>query len=258
VVLVASEDVSWRNAFYAKYKNIKDVLLQNALVVHRPNQDQQIEIQSLNADVVERVNQLENMDEVLHRLYRNRDEVKKGLWFLDSDARQRVEIIQMEINDHKRNMDHTLDEIDFRLLQIKPLYGVFSKMFFVEMLGFLPWAAQVFLSVVQFILLFDLATFIVAGPVAFFVLFFIFSLGFQFFSFLFSMILFGVTFYWLFYLPFIIIQYNPSLFEFLAIYIPFLGLFFVVSSYFFGVFGERSKWRTRRVTTTVRRGIKVE
>jgi len=189
-------------------------------------------------------NQLLLEDELIHNLQLKKQDLKQSLtWFFDRYNRFQVDLVQTEINEQNRVVQRIQDQIHLNWLQIKPLYGVFYPMFFVEMFSFIPWSFEIFISIIRFVLLFDLVTFLVLGPVALSFFFIWFSLGLRFFFTLASMILFGVAFFWIFYLPFIIIQYDPSVAEFLIVYIPFVLLYFLTSSFFFGAFGRRSRWR---------------
>ena len=61
-------------------------------------------------------------------LRRERDAQKTSLfWFFDPDARHRVEKAQMKVNDELRLIENIAEDIEFHWKQLKPLYGLYSK-----------------------------------------------------------------------------------------------------------------------------------
>jgi len=158
----------------------------------------------------------------LRPLERSRDELRHGLfWLFDPEVRHQVDEAQLTVNDHLRVVDHLVEEIELHWKQLKPLYGVWSKMFLVEMLSFIPRTMLAITSTLMASLSFGLMSFIIFGPLSYFFILFWWAFGLS----LLPFALFAITLYWVLYIPFIMIQYGPSLLEFLVLYVPIVGLY---------------------------------
>eukprot|EP01101_Sappina_pedata_P011898 TRINITY_DN8075_c0_g1_i1.p1 TRINITY_DN8075_c0_g1~~TRINITY_DN8075_c0_g1_i1.p1 ORF type:complete len:261 (-),score=71.59 TRINITY_DN8075_c0_g1_i1:80-862(-) len=220
----------------SKYKPALD-LLEHAFHIHEFSPENIFQIENTKSQIRNLSIHLVGQERTLHQLNLQLSQAKKNwYWFFDLDSRKNVDIIQIKINDHIRHMEGTIDEINFQWKQLKPLYGVYSKMFMGEMFGFIPLSVDIVKSLVQLLIIFDVLTLVLFGPVAVVFLLFFLSLGLNFIFSILSMIVFGAAAYWVFYLPFVVIQYDPTFFEFLSVYIPFLGVFFCICAAVFGLF----------------------
>lgn len=101
-------------------------------------------------------------------------------------------------------------------------------MFLVEVLAFVPRTLMVLSSMLLASLSFGLISFLIFGPLSYFFLLFWWTFGLA----LMPFAIFGITLYWVLYIPFIMIQYGPSLAEFLVIYIPIVLLYVLGVKYF--------------------------
>jgi len=140
------------------------------------------------------------------------------LWFFDEKVRLKVEEAQLKVNDHERIIENILDDILFQWKKLKPLYGIYSKMFLIEALGFIPETWKLGMNVFATVLELGLLSVLVFGSMAGFMVSLFLTLGLAFFSTIFAFSTLLVNVYWVFKLPFIMIQYSPTLNEFLGIY----------------------------------------
>jgi len=140
-------------------------------------------------------------------------------WFLDPHIRSQVDEVSLQINNQRRAVEALFDDISLHWRQLKPLYGVRSRVFLAELAVFLlsPIITLIELSATAFSfgLLFFL---LLLGPVAWFFGMFALSLGIA----LLPVLGGALLVLWTLELPWMVIQYNPSLLEFFAVYAPFL------------------------------------
>ncbi len=140
----------------------------------------------------------------LAELTAQRDSLKEGwTWFLDSEIRNNVDQAQLrvmcfpslldlqrigwsnhsssvviQVNDQRRIVENVFEDISVHWKQLKPLYGVFSKMFFTEVLIFLLNPILTFLDFfMSFLSLGFLFFLIIMGPAAVFLVTFAFLFG---------------------------------------------------------------------------------
>jgi len=140
-------------------------------------------------------------------------------WFLDPQIRAAVDAINIQINAQRRVVETIFDEITFLWRQLKPYYGIYSKMFLAELAIFLATPFISFIEFFAYIFSFGLLLFLlVLGPPAFFLGVFALSMGAALLPFLAGALLIS----WLVEFPSLILQYNPSFLEFMVAYAPFV------------------------------------
>jgi len=154
-------------------------------------------------------------------------------WIFDAELRIQVESTQIKINQHIRIIEGIIDELNFHWTKIKPYYGLYSKSFFIEAFQFIPYLVGIFIYFAEVAIVFDVLSLIFFGPLAMFSVMLWIVIGSTFILSIFSYIAFFGGIYWLFHLPFIMIQYNPSVIEFLSIYVPVVISFLTFTSIFF-------------------------
>eukprot|EP01103_Thecamoeba_quadrilineata_P019644 TRINITY_DN8047_c0_g1_i1.p1 TRINITY_DN8047_c0_g1~~TRINITY_DN8047_c0_g1_i1.p1 ORF type:complete len:268 (+),score=16.35 TRINITY_DN8047_c0_g1_i1:2-805(+) len=224
-----SSDLPYESGLLTKYKHT----LQNILheVFHKDEPTELQNREDIKAIMVELTGKLRSEVEILTDLHAEKRAVQstKLLWLLDSELRLQVEAIQLKINDHVRDIEGTIDKLNFLWMEIKPSYGLFSKMFLAEAFQFVPWLSGLVLYVVEATLVFDVVTLIIFGPVAAFSVFMWAFIGSNFLGSLIKVVIFLGLMYWIFHLPNIMIQYDPTLFEFLIVYTPIVATFLGVS-----------------------------
>lgn len=205
-------------------------LLQHLHPEHFPQEQlKQDKIKKVRGEIMQLSDHLWKEEQQLRPLEEARDNLKRGLlWLFEPDVRYSVDEAQLTVNDHLRVIDHLVEEIDLRWKELKPLYGIWSKMFLVEMLSFVPRTILALSSMLLASLSFGLISFLMFGPLSYFFVLFWWTFGFA----LLPFVIFGLTLYWVLYIPFIMIQYGPSLTEFLVIYIPILLLYALGVKYF--------------------------
>ncbi|KAL6076426.1 hypothetical protein QOT17_002966 [Balamuthia mandrillaris] len=180
--------------------------------------------------------EIKNLSQVLHEqqgqlweIQAQQDAIKAQsfFWFNDPELRHQVDLLQLQVNDQLRLVENTFDDIAVHWRQLKPLYGVFSKMFLFEFIHFM---LDPFFLIFNFIFstfgLGFILTFILWGPIAITLFYLLFQFGVQ----VLPYVLFvGLQVYWAFNLPFLLLQYGPSWTQFLAVYVPFLAVVYLVS-----------------------------
>jgi len=227
-----------------KFSRSPITFLQDTLHLHlrKLDPENQKQIEAIKGDIQRLLQQLDIEERNIEVLRQKKIAMKHGswTWFFEPETRRKIDAVQLEINDQLRRIENVIDDINFQMKMIKPLYGVFSQMFLLESLGFIPFFMELVVALVRLFLLFDLLSLIIFGPMALLVMFFWLSLGVHFFLSLLSVLFWGVSLYWIMFLPFVIIQYEPTIAEFLVVYVPFVSVFFLLSAYVFGVFSKRS------------------
>jgi len=198
--------------------------------LHHLPEENKFKIEKLKTEIYSmRLKMLEE-EATLVNLINNKNQFKNTWnWFFNSTSRASVDQIQLQINDQIRVIDNIIDDIQVHWRQIKPLYGLYSKLFLKDMFGFIPLLVGTFSEFLSTILIMDLLSVIMFGPIALFFISFWFTLGIKSLLYLCSALALMISFYWTFQLPAIIIQYNPSIWEFLAIYIPVIGISFMIT-----------------------------
>jgi hypothetical protein len=146
------------------------------------------------------------------------------LWFFNTQSRLRVEKAELDVRDQRRAVENLYDDIQFIWKEIKPHYGVFSKMFLDEVLSIIPMIGLAILQTFEAIMAVGVISILVGGP-AFLLLAVSFMRIFGTTGpiFIFGP-MFGMILYWMITLPGMIIQYDPQLWEFFAVYFPLLGV----------------------------------
>jgi len=151
------------------------------------------------------------------------------LWFFDEHLRAEVDEAQLLVNDQQRTMETLLDEILIEWKHLKPLYGIYSKMFLTEALGFIPEIWTVGLNIFTTVLELGLISLLLFGSLTGFMLSLFATIGFTFIPSIIGFSTLLVNIYWIFKLPFIMIQYSPTLSEFLGVYFAFVGVLLSVT-----------------------------
>jgi len=176
----------------------------------------------------------------LYTLEQQRDSIKGDFhWFFNSDLRQKAREIQSEVNAHRRIVEKVYDDIDEIWLKVKPLYGVYSRLFLREITGIVPWLLDTIVNFVTSFTIVSIIELLIFGPLAVFILTFWAAFGVT----LIPIVLYTITLFWIIRLPFIIIQYDPTLFQFMSIYFPVVGLFLYLTSHYTGIWGPESSRR---------------
>jgi len=232
---------------YSKYKAAVH-LLESAVEIHHFTPEKKKQAEQIQAEIRELIEQLVFEEQVLEKVKEKLAAAKNHwFWFFDRRLREEVDRIQLEINDQVRIMDNIVDDIKVHWRRLKPLYGVFSKMFLIDLFDFIPLAGQLSLSLLRAFLIFDVVALIIFGPIAFFFVYLWISLGLRFLLLILSMVLLASALYHVFHLPFVIIEYDPSALEFAAVYVPFVAFFFFFAVFFFGLVRAQYNKQARRI-----------
>jgi len=150
-------------------------------------------------------------------------------WFFNEENRLRVDEAQLQVNDQERIVENILDDVLFEWKKLKPLYGIYSQMFLLEALGFIPEIWKLGINLFATVLELGLISLLLFGSMTGFFLSIFATLG---ISFLPTIVAFStalVNIYWVFKLPFIMIQYSPPLHEFLLVYCTFVGVLLTIT-----------------------------
>jgi hypothetical protein len=145
-------------------------------------------------------------------------------WFFNDATRMKVDEAQLKVNDQQRVIENLVDDIMVEWKRLKPLYGLYSKMFLSEALGFVPQIWRVGVDVFATFLELGLISLLLFGSITGFMLSLFATIGFSFFPAIIAFATFMVNTYWVFKLPFIMIQYSPTISEFLSVYFSFVGI----------------------------------
>jgi len=183
------------------------------------------QIQAIKSRIKSLVDQLVKEEMKLNRLKAEVRAVKTDFfWFFNETARQIVDELQLKVNDQQRIVENIVDDIMVEWKRLKPLYGIYSKMFFAEALGFIPQIWAVATDVIATMLELGLLSLLLFGSVTGFMLSMFASVGISFFPAIIALATFMVSTYWIIRLPFIMIQYAPTFTEFMTVYCTFVGL----------------------------------
>jgi len=187
-------------------------------------------IQELKEVIKELANNLMKEEITLQKMKPKISALKKDFfWFFNETTRLRVDELQLEVNDQVRVIENILDDIIFKWNRLKPLYGIYSKMFLTEALGFIPYIWKVGMDVFATLLELGLISWLLFGSLTGFLLSLFATLGFSFFPSVIGFSTLLVNIYWVFKLPFIMIQYSPTLTDFLTVYFAFVGVLMTIT-----------------------------
>jgi len=151
-------------------------------------------------------------------------------WFFDPELRKKVDEEQLEINEQERVVQRLLDEIELEWKALKPLYGLFSKMFMAEALGFITYFVDFCVGLLATLLEMGFISLLIFGPVTGLAVAAWTWMGLRVLPFIATLFLFFIDIYWIFKLPFIMIQYNPTVPEFLAVYLTIIGIMILITN----------------------------
>lgn len=136
-------------------------------------------------------------------------------WFLDPDQQLEVQKMQVEINQQEREIASLHDQMELLWRQLKPLFGVRSRLFgadaFLSMTSVIRFLVNVMVPVP---LTFSFVILLIFGPLALAVLSMIFAMGWVILP---AAAMLLVTF-WAVHMPMVISQYAPSTNEFVFLY----------------------------------------
>eukprot|EP01118_Nematostelium_gracile_P001103 TRINITY_DN1112_c0_g1_i1.p1 TRINITY_DN1112_c0_g1~~TRINITY_DN1112_c0_g1_i1.p1 ORF type:complete len:271 (+),score=58.52 TRINITY_DN1112_c0_g1_i1:28-840(+) len=187
-------------------------------------------------DLIERMNhkvrvltiQLHKEEKQLLKLRNNVSGLKTDFfWFFDKDTRHQVDKAQLEVNDQERVIENLVDEIVFEWKSLKPVYGIYSKMFLTEAFGFVREIYNLGMNIFTSIVELGLISILLFGSITSIFLSIVGALGFNIFPTIIAFSTLLVNIYWIFKLPFIIIQYSPSFSEFIGAYCGFVGILLI-------------------------------
>jgi len=191
------------------------------------NLTQQTLVIEIKKQIVHLSRALHTEEEKLMASVAKRDSKKQGFfWMFDTEKRLAVEGVQLEVNDQTRIVENLHDDINFHWRQLKPLYGVFSEMFMLEMLSIVPFLVSRGAEMLTSTLELGLISLLIFGPVSIFSFSFFMAVGFAFLPFF----IFVLSLYWVFTLPFTIIEYSPTIAEFAGVYFAILAAFWIIFS----------------------------
>eukprot|EP00163_Fabomonas_tropica_P025960 TRINITY_DN459_c0_g1_i2.p1 TRINITY_DN459_c0_g1~~TRINITY_DN459_c0_g1_i2.p1 ORF type:complete len:281 (-),score=65.18 TRINITY_DN459_c0_g1_i2:108-950(-) len=191
-------------------------------------------IKEYRAKIHDDVDLLVREEGKLFALRAEKDAVRRRgglLWYFDTKTRNQVEEIQLKINAVTRTIHGIRDDIQHAYKKVKPAFGVLSKVFLYDVLSFFPFLSGTILELVESLISFGLLAFIFGGPLMFWLIHIVIS-AFGSWTFLFIIPGFFTSLYWVFHIPFIIMEYDPTLAEFALVYVPVTLIFGKILSYF--------------------------
>lgn len=220
------------------------------------NKTQAAAVAAIKKSIHDHIVNLYKEEERLVHLMRERDTLKKGWWFFHADQRHIVEEAQVKVNNQRREIEKQLEHIELEWRHLKPFYGLYSKLFLSELtVRLVRWISTVIDSFFALFALELMMLLIVSGPLALFFSMLWFASGWSLFTTMLKLSLIVLTIYWIFTLPSIMIQYQPTITEFGLVYTVVIGVLSLFTAWIWGVFpsvrrGSRShqqqQTRTKR------------
>jgi len=221
----ADETLDWQHPFHYTTPHTDLLLGVEHEHPHPFDQITQQKIKHIKERIKELVALLAREEAMLIHLKEDVAALKTNfLWFFNSTTRQMVDQAQLLVNDQQRVVDNVIDDLSIQWKRLKPLYGIYSKLFLTEALSFIPQIWSVTLDVFTTLLELGLVSLLLFGSFTGFALSLFSSLGFSFLPAIICFATLAVNTYWLCKLPFIMIEYDPSFTDFLAVYFSFAGL----------------------------------
>jgi len=214
------------------------------------NKTQAAAIASIKTSIHNHLVSLYKEEERLIHLMRERDGLKKGWWFFHADQRHVVEEAQIKVNNQRREIEKQLDHIELEWRHLKPYYGIYSKLFVSELtVRLIRWISTVIDSFFALFALELMMLLIVSGPLALFFSMLWFASGWSLLITMLKLSLIVLTVYWIFSLPSIMIQYQPTITEFGLVYSAVIGTLSLFTAWIWGVFpsARRSYSHQQRV-----------
>jgi len=176
---------------------------------------------------------------VLNQLVGEREAKKKAkfLWFFDNDIQLSVDEVQLKINDQERVISNQMDDIRVHWKQLKALYGIRSRMFFSELVASILDSFAESLGYWIPPLSFSFVSLLLLGPVALLAIVSWMALG----ALLLPYVIAIVATMWAIRLPFLIIQYDPTLVDFVMVYSASVTVMITLVCLLFSLFGGTSQ-----------------
>ena len=174
------------------------------------------EIASLNA-------KLRVEAEKLNSLTAERAQLKRSLgllWIFKANERLQVMAANLAVQDQARVVENVRENINFHWAKVKPHFGVFSQLLLDDLLLFFPYAIGMLVEFIMGFFEMGLIAFIIGGPALIIFSMLAISLFGSFFGFVVGTPMILACMLWIFHLPFLIIEYDPSLTDFLVVYFP--------------------------------------
>lgn len=230
----SDEILDWQHPFRYTTPH-KDLLLGvESEHPHPSDQVKQKKIIEIKDKIKDLVFQLSKEEKTFIMLKDSVSAAKTGFfWFFNSTSRRLVDAAQLQVNDQKRVIDNILDDVSIQWKRLKPLYGIYSKLFLTESMSFIPEIWNVSLDVFTTLLELGLLSLVLFGSITGFALSLFASTGFAFFPAILCFATLAVNTYWLCKLPFIMIEYDPALTDFLAVYFSFAGVLLGITYFTF-------------------------
>jgi len=231
------------------HTNIHNALLKNIdKDVHTLDVEKREKVLHSKHAIEQMVSRLLQEEIKLNQLKNNVSALKKDFfWFFHAETRLRVDEAQMLVNEQERVIEHIIDHIVLEWKRLKPLYGIYSTMFLTEALGFVPEIWKLGMNLLTTLMELGLISLLLFGSLTGFMLSLVATLGFSFLPSIIGFSTLVVNIYWVFQLPFIMIQYAPSISEFLGVYFAFVGVLMAITFTVFKlVFPDRIRIKTTR------------
>lgn len=139
---------------------------------------------------------------------------KSNLWWADVDQRHAVDLADLDVSDEVRVIANIIEDCNIHWREIKPYYGLHSKMFLAELSYLFFSTATVFITYALPFLPLSIATLLLLGPIAIVVLYTLLQIGY-------ALVPLMVILYCAQILnqyPFLLLEYSPTLTEFTILY----------------------------------------
>lgn len=201
-----------------------NMLLNYANVSSLADPTHQGEVTKLRGQILDLEQQLFYDAKELVKVEAERDDLKQGFWwFVHPQLQLAVAEAQLKVSDQHRLVHNVMEDIQFHFLEIKPFFGLRSKMFAVDLAMSWGRVCSSLIGVLfpPFPLTFSLATILFLGPLS------LLGLALMFFELGWLMLPFvacGLILHWASApLPLLLIQYAPSPTEFALTYVLCVG-----------------------------------
>jgi len=214
---------------------------QQGLLMQEVQADRYLKDAKIN-NVVEQMgqqwNKLLHSEHLLEKLVEEKHRLKENVtWFMKPEQRKRVDEQNKKIMQEEFNMETIVADMNSEWQLLKPLYGLYSKLFLMEVFTPVIYALDNVLEIVTGVIswgfLLSLLTF---GPIAGLFTFGWFALGFSLIPLLQMSSIVLLDIYYMFQLPYMMIAYEPSLVDFIIVYSGVMTIFFLITIGLFKLF----------------------
>jgi len=175
-------------------------------------------IERIQLEVMESLHDLFEEEHKLLDTINRRNNLKKGLWLLDSSERMNVAELQTEVDFIDTVLHSIYNSIQEKVNDAKPIIGPYSWLCIRDIFSFLIHIINFTTNAISYFLTLSFIEFMVYSPFLLCCIWGVLLVYKRYYT-IYPVVVGVLTLIWVFRLPFVIMQYNPNFYEFLSLFL---------------------------------------